>query len=94
MRLADYDLEFVDKDITSWGGISLLFKLLSRCHFSEAFLMAFVADIRMIANYWLRPGNTGATTNFLSFLENTLERLHNKKVGLIRMDSGFYSVTS
>lgn len=218
MRFEDYDIDFVDNDITSWGGLSLLFKMLSRCHFSEALedfnlpiqgsnrgyspcqlieglfagvwcgagcfehldiirydktlgklldwkqnaghrayqrylnkfsqgsnmqvfdsmytwffdnlcfdnytldfdstvmdrcgsqegsakgynpkrpgrksvhpLMAFVADIRMIANYWLRPGNTGATTNFLSFLENTLERLHNKKVGLIRMDSGFYS---
>jgi hypothetical protein len=54
-------------------------------------LLAFVADIRMIANYWLRPGNTGATTNFLSFLESTLGRLQHKKVGLIRADSGFYS---
>jgi hypothetical protein len=35
-------------------------------------LLAFVADIRMVANYLLRPGNTGATTNSLSFLENTL----------------------
>jgi hypothetical protein len=55
-------------------------------------LLAFVADIRMIANYGLRPGgNTGATTNFLSFLEDTLSRLRNKKIGLIRADSGFYS---
>lgn len=45
----------------------------------------------MIANYWLRPGNTSASTNYLSFLEDTLSRLHNKKVGLIRMDSGFFS---
>jgi hypothetical protein len=35
-------------------------------------LLAFVADIRMVANYLLRPGNMGATTNFLYFLENTL----------------------
>lgn len=54
-------------------------------------LLAFVADLRMIANYWLRPGNTGATTNYLSFLEDTLSHLPNKQVGLIRMDSGFYS---
>ena len=53
-------------------------------------LLAFVADERMIANYWLRPGNTSATTNFLSFLEDTLARLEGKKVGLIRMDSGFF----
>lgn len=45
----------------------------------------------MIANYWLHPGNTSASTNYLSFLEDTLSRLQNKKVGLIRMDSGFLS---
>lgn len=45
----------------------------------------------MIANYWLRPGNTSASTNYLSFLEDTLSRLQDKRVGLIRMDSGFFS---
>lgn len=54
-------------------------------------LLAFVSDVRMIANYWLRPGSTSASTNYLSFLEDTLSRLHDKKVGLIRMDSGFFS---
>ena len=54
-------------------------------------LLAFVSDVRMIANYWLRPGNTSAGTNYLSFLEDTLSRLQGKKVGLIRMDSGFFS---
>lgn len=54
-------------------------------------LIAFVSDIRMIANYWLRPGNTSASTNYLSFLEDTLGRLTDKRVGLIRMDSGFFS---
>lgn len=53
-------------------------------------LLAFVADLRMIANYWLRPGNTAALTNFISFLEDTLSRLKGKKVGLIRADSGFF----
>ncbi len=54
-------------------------------------LMAFVADVRMVANFWLRSGNTSASNNFLSFLEDTLSRLEGKKVGLIRCDSGFYS---
>ena len=54
-------------------------------------LLAFVSDIRMIANYWLRPGNTVASSNYLSFLEDTLSRLRNKTVGLIRMDSGFFT---
>ena len=54
-------------------------------------LLAFISDVRMIANYWLRPGNTSASTNYISFLDDTLSRLQNKKVGLIRMDSGFFS---
>jgi len=54
-------------------------------------ILAFVSDIRMIANYWLRPGNTSASTNYLAFLEDTLENLQGKTVGLIRMDSGFFA---
>lgn len=54
-------------------------------------LLAFISDVRMIANYWLRPGNTAASTNYLAFLNDTLSRLQNKRVGLIRMDSGFFA---
>ena len=54
-------------------------------------LLAFVSDVRMIASYWLRPGNTVANTNCLAFLEDTLSRLENKTVGLVRMDSGFFT---
>lgn len=54
-------------------------------------LLAFVSDVRMIANYWLRPGNTSASTNYLSFLEDTLSILEGKRVGLVRMDSGFFT---
>ena len=54
-------------------------------------LLAFVSDLRMIANYWLHPGNTSASTNYLAFLDDTLSRLERKKVGLVRMDSGFFS---
>ena len=54
-------------------------------------LLAFVSDVRMIANYWLRPGNTSASTNYLAFLGDTLSRLQNKRVGLVRIDSGFFS---
>lgn len=53
-------------------------------------ILAFIADCRMIANLWLRPGNSYTTNNFLSFLEDTLSNLGTKKVGLIRADSGFY----
>jgi len=34
-----------------------------------------VADWRLVANFWLRSGNTSAANNTLSFLEFTLENL-------------------
>lgn len=54
-------------------------------------LMAFIPEFRMIANAWMRQGNTGATSSAKLFLAETLEILSNKKVGLVRCDSGFYS---
>lgn len=52
-------------------------------------LMSFLSDHKMVANCWLRPGNTSACNNFLAFLEDTLHKLEGKKVGLVRADSGF-----
>ncbi len=54
-------------------------------------LIAFVSDIRMIADYWLRPGNTAASTKHLSFLKDTLENLSGERVESIRMDNGFFT---
>lgn len=53
-------------------------------------LMAFVNDVKLIANMWLRSGDTGASNNTLAFLEDTLDHLQGKKVSLIRLDSGFF----
>jgi len=52
-------------------------------------LMAFVADTRMIANCWLRSGNSSSANNVQAFLANTLHRLGGKHVSLLRADSGF-----
>jgi hypothetical protein len=52
-------------------------------------LIAFVNDVKMVANFWLRSGDTNSASNFVSFLESTLENLEGKKIGLIRLDSGF-----
>lgn len=52
-------------------------------------LMAFVADVQMVANFWLRPGNAGSANNVVAFLHDTLGRLGGKKVELVRADSGF-----
>ncbi|WP_051305041.1 IS1380 family transposase [Chitinilyticum litopenaei] len=53
-------------------------------------LLAFVAEARMVANFWLRPGNTHSANNILQFLESTLHHLGDKTVGLLRADSGFF----
>ena len=57
-------------------------------------LMAFVADWRLVANFWLRPGNTASSNNIAAFIESTLENLGQTKVGLFRADSGFYDKTT
>ena len=54
-------------------------------------LMAFISDVKMVANFWLRSGNTSSGEGFVAFLEDTFEKLKNKTVGLVRLDSGFYS---
>jgi hypothetical protein len=53
-------------------------------------IIAFVNDVRMVANFWLRSGNTSSANNFVGFLEETLANFGNKKVGLLRVDSGFF----
>lgn len=53
-------------------------------------LMAFVADCKMVANFWLRSGDAYTSNNFEAFLEDTFEKLAEKKIGLLRADSGFY----
>lgn len=54
-------------------------------------LMAFVADVELIANFWLRSGDAHTANNFEAFLKQTLSHLENKKIGLLRADTGFYS---
>ncbi|SFF12530.1 IS1380 family transposase [Thermophagus xiamenensis] len=55
-------------------------------------LMAFVSQTRMVANAWLRPGNTADSSSCKAFLQETIEDvLSAKRIGLIRADSGFYT---
>ena len=54
-------------------------------------LIAFIGDVKLVANMWLRSGDTSSANNFLSFLEDTLSKLKNKTVSLIRLDSGFFN---
>jgi len=55
-------------------------------------LMAFISQTRMVANTWLRPGNTADSSGCKAFMEETFKDvLRDKKIGLVRADSGFYT---
>ena len=55
-------------------------------------LMAFISQTRMVANAWLRPGNTAASSNCVEFMRETFDQaMDGVKVGLVRADSGFYT---
>jgi len=53
-------------------------------------LMAFISDLRMVLNAWLRPGNTSTSNNIYNFFYETLNIIDKKKIGLVRADSGFF----
>ena len=53
-------------------------------------IIAFINDVKLVANMWLRSGDASASNNVLGFLEDTLAKLAGKKVSLIRLDSGFF----
>ena len=53
--------------------------------------MAFVADVNLFANFWLRSGDTSSSNNFKAFIEDTISKIKNKNIGLILMDSEFFS---
>lgn len=56
-------------------------------------LLAFIADYRLVANFWLRPGNVYSSNNVLQFLESTLDHLEGKTVGLCVPTAVFLTMT-
>jgi hypothetical protein len=47
-------------------------------------LIAFISQTRMVANAWLRPGNTAACSNCVEFMRETFDQaLEGVKVGLV-----------
>jgi len=94
LQFDNYTLDFDSSVLTRYGsqqGASKGYNPQKPGRASHHPIMAFVHECRMVANCWLRPGNSYTTNNFLSFLEDTLENLKGKTVSLIRADIGFYS---
>ena len=94
LQFDNFTIDFDSSVMTRYGhqqGATKGYNPQKRGRNAHHLLMAFVDDCNMVANFWLRPGNTGASSNFLNFLEDTLSKLQGKKVGLLRADSGFFS---
>lgn len=53
-------------------------------------IMAFIADLRMVAHSWMRPGNTSSGNGAKLFLSETINILGKHRIGLLRADSGFF----
>lgn len=52
-------------------------------------LIAFIAEVKLVVNGWLRSGNTSSSNNVIAFLEETFAIMGKTQVGLLRADSGF-----
>ena len=94
LKFDNYTLDFDSTIMTRYGeqqGAKKGYNPTKKGRNSHHPLLAFVADCRMVANLWMRPGNTSSSSNFEGFFLDTLAKLKGKKVGLIRMDSGFYN---
>jgi len=53
-------------------------------------LLAALAESKLVANYWLRPGNTACVTGAAEFLRQTVTALPaHIHIGLVRGDAGF-----
>lgn len=53
-------------------------------------LLAVIAEAKLVAGFWLRPGNSRCDNNAVGFLQELLARLpHWLRIRLVRADSGF-----
>jgi hypothetical protein len=53
-------------------------------------IVAAIAEVPLVAHFWLRPGNTACVSGAATFLADTLARLPEAvRIGLVRADSGF-----
>ena len=93
LKFDNFTLDFDSTVMTRYGeqeGAAVGYNPAKRGRKSHHPLLAVIAECRMVANIWLRPGNTGAANNFCSFLCETLSHLAGKTIGLLRADSGFH----
>lgn len=90
MKFDNFTLDIDSSVLTRYGNQEEASKGYNR-HKPSHPLLAFVADIEMEANLWLRSGDAYTSNNIQAFLEETLSFFGDKKIGLLRLDSSFYS---
>jgi hypothetical protein len=73
----EFDISYTNKEVTPWGGMVFLRQMLQKIGFRELIeknvdlppshhsLIAFIADVKLVANMWLRSGDTSSANNFL-----------------------------
>jgi hypothetical protein len=94
LKFERYTLDCDSTVLTRYGnqqGATVGYNPIKRGRKSHHPLIAFIPEHRMVANVWLRPGNSHTANNFLSFLVDTLNRFKGKTLGLLRADCGFFS---
>lgn len=94
LKFDNYILDVDSSVMTRYGeqeGSKVGYNPKKRGRASHHPLFAFVADLRMVANCWLRSGDTSSSNSCIHFLEETFTILQGKVVGLFRADSGFCS---
>ncbi|MCW0484770.1 hypothetical protein [Gaoshiqia sediminis] len=95
VRFDNYTLDCDSTIITRYGeqeGVRKGYNPRKPDRLSHYPVMAFVADLKLVANFWLRSGNSSASDNFVSFLADTFDKLHGNTISLLRLDSGFHTV--
>lgn len=94
LKFDNYTLDVDSSVITRYGsqqGSVKGYNPTKRGRNSHHPLFAFVAELRMVANCWLRSGDAVSATSCLHFLEETFSILKGRTIGLFRADSGFCS---
>ena len=92
----NYALDLDSTAITRYGkqeGNTIGYNPIKRGRPSHHPLFAFLGNERMVVNSWLRSGDASSAHQCVDFLNETLSILQNKKIGLLRADSGFASDT-
>jgi Transposase DDE domain group 1 len=90
----NYALDLDSTTITRYGdqqGNHIGYNAQKRNRPSHHPLFAFLGNERMVVNSWLRSGDTSSAHQCIDFLDETLSVLQNKRIGLLRADSGFCS---